>query len=163
MIAVGVWFFLQTTMGELVETLQSYLAAGKEPDHAGAPASAFTPGKWNRKALRIRADVKRGDPAVYNRLMPACSRAGGGFVATSWHRPGAVTSSGRPSCHRHGRRTGKGAMDIVHESGRWEPVDKLEYELKLDNPGEVLFRGVPGHDPVLEKEQPHLHAAVNCG
>lgn len=160
-VVIGTWFLLQST--NVADRIKTYFSDGEEPSDAGAPASAFTPGKWNRKALRIAPGKARGDRAVYDRVMPACSRAGGGFICTSWYRPGAVTTSGRLSCHRHGKGTGKGAMDIVHESGSWEPVDKLEYELKLDNPGEVLFRGVPGHDPALEKDDPHLHVAVNCG
>lgn len=160
-IVVGTWFLLQST--NVAERIQSYFPGGQEPKDAGAPASAFTPTKWNKKALRISAIAKRGDRVVYDRIMPACSRAGGGFICTSWHRPGAKTTSGTTSCHTHGKGSGKGAMDIVHESGKWGPVDKLEAELKLDNPGEVLFRGVAGHDPELEKDQPHLHAAVNCG
>lgn len=164
MIVVGVWFFLQVSVGEMVERLQSFVPGGKEPEKTMAPSSAFMPSKSGRKALRLGPLAKRGDPVVYNTIAVACSRAGGGFIATSWHRPGAkVAGTDRLSCHSHGKGTGKGALDIVHESGDWGPVDKLEYELKAMAVGEVLFRGVPGHDPALEKDDPHLHGAVNCG
>lgn len=165
MIAAGAWVFLQVTVGELVETLESFMPGKSDPKRAGEPASAFIPGIYGRKALSVPIGVKRGDHVVYETIMPACSRAGGGFVVISWHRPGATTSKGRPSCHGHGKKTRKGALDIVHKSGRWEPVDKLEYELNVLNAGEVLFRGQPNHDPELtpKGKRPHLHAAVNCG
>lgn len=169
LIVVGVWFFLQGSFGELVERLQSFFPGKSDPKGAGAPGSAAVATVWNRKALKLSPTVKltqRGDPIVYNTLMPACSRAGGGFVAISWFRgAGEKTSSGRPSCHRHGKRSGKGALDIVHESGEYKPLDDLEYELHILNAGEVLFRGYANHDPKLTEpgKTPHVHAAVNCG
>lgn len=167
LITAGAWFFLQATVGELVETLESFFPGKSDPKRAGAPGSAAVPIVWNRKALKFQTvpPVKRGDPVVYNTIMPACSRAGVGFVVISAHRPGAVTSSGRKSCHRHGKRSGKGALDIVHESGTYKPLDDLEYELHILNAGEVLFRGYANHDPKLTEpgKTPHVHAAVNCG
>ena len=163
-IAIGILFFMQTTQGGLVDRLKSYLPDEDGPKEQGRPASAFVPRNVGRRALKVAAGVRRGDPIVLERIRPAAMAAGGGFVVTSWYR-GAdeLTASGTPSCHRFGRKSGRGAVDIVHESGKWGPVDRLEAELRqTPGIGEVLFRGYAGHDPALG-DNGHLHAAVNCG
>lgn len=157
-VVIGTWFLLQST--NIGDRIASYF--GDEPDDAGAKSSAFTPTNWNRKALRVMPWVPRGDRVVYDTIMPACSRAGGGFTVISWHRP---TDS--DSCHRFGKRTRKGALDIQppKRNGKfqWAKADKLAAELRSMGLPEVIFRGDADHDPDLGADPPHVHAAVNCG
>ena len=165
LLLAGAWLFAQVVMGDLVKRIQSY--TGEDRDYSGGAAGSVAtaaPLKVSGKALRIGAGVRRGDPRVYQVIAPACAAVGGGFSVTSWYRPGAVTSSGRPSCHRHGKGTGAGALDIVPNDGDWGRCDRLEAELRSTlGVGEVIFRGDAAHDPSLGAKGPHLHAAVGCG
>lgn len=98
------------------------------------------------KALAISAGVQRGADYVYKRAAIAAARAGGGFVISSWYRPGAKTSSGTTSYHATGR-----ALDIV--ASPLSRLDALKRELKdLErSPTELLWR--------VEDHFDHLHVA----
>lgn len=165
-ILVGVWMFTQVTMGDAVGRILSYVD-DEEPEGAGPRGSAFLPRGTRRqyaRAIRIGVGVKRGDRHVYDVLAPACAAAGGGFSCISWHRPGAVVAgTGSPSCHRFGKGTRKGAMDLVPPGQDWSLADDLVRELKqTPGVGEIVFRGDADHDPNLGASPPHVHAAVNC-
>lgn len=163
-ILIGVLFFTQTSVGDAVKRIGSFTPDGDEPDNAGPRASGFTPGRAGRGALRIRVGVKRGDPFVRDVISGACARAGGGFTCISWHRPGSITAGGNKSCHRHGKTTRKGAMDLIPDDGDWDRADDLVRELhRTAYVGEVIFRNDADHDPALGANPPHVHAAVNCG
>lgn len=162
----GVLVFTQFTMGGAVDRLSSYIDE-EEPDGAGPQGSSFRPSlrSYSGRPIRIGAGVKRGDQRVYDVLAPAVAAVGGGFTCISWHRPGAVVAgSGNPSCHRFGKRSGKGAMDLVPDGNDWRRADQLVTELKqTPGVGEVIFRGDADHDPKLGASPPHVHAAVGCG
>ena len=162
---VGVWLFAQVAMGGLVDRIRTY--TGEDRDYSGGPqgsVATLPPKKAGKGGIRIAAGVKRGDPVVLDVIAPACAAVGGGWILTSWHRPGAVTSSGRPSCHRHGKGTGKGAGDLVPDDSDWNRADRLVAQLRSTlGVGEVIFRGDKAHDPALGAKGPHVHVGVNCG
>lgn len=163
LILIGVLFFTQTTIGDAVGRIQSY-STDKRPDNAGPPGSAYVPTRY--KGLKVGLTVKRGDPIVTATIGAACRRVGGGWTVISWHRPGAFIRGdrSRPSCHRHGRGSGKGALDLVPDDQDWTRADALVAELnRTPNVGDIVFRGDDDHDPDLGANPPHVHAAVNCG
>lgn len=167
LLLAGALLFTQATVGRAVERIRSYEPGGKEPDNAGRKGSVpvATP-RAARRALRVRLGVKRGDPHVLEVVRPAALATGHSFTVTSWLRVGANVNGDpdRPSCHRHGRGSRKGALDIVPDSGDWGDLDDLDSELRqTDGIGEIVWRGAAGHDPRTGAERPHMHVGVGCG
>jgi hypothetical protein len=156
LILVGVLFFTQTTVGDAVARIQSY-STGKRPAYAGPRGSAYVPQPY--KGLRVRVGIRRGDPTVRSIIGSACRKVGGGWTVISWHRP-----NDSDSCHRFGKGTRKGALDVIPNDGDWDRADALVAELIVTpGVGEVIFRGDADHDPDLGASPPHVHAAVGCG
>ncbi len=57
-IVAGAWLFLQATVGELVDVLESYLT-GKEPKHSAGQAAAFVPLAGKKKRRQFVAIIRR--------------------------------------------------------------------------------------------------------
>jgi len=164
---VGIWIFAQVAVGGLAERIGTFVGGG-EPSNAGGTASVTTAtrnARYRGRTLSVAPTVRRGDQIVYDTVLPACEAAGGGFRIISWYRgPGERTASGTLSCHRFGKRTRKGAVDIIPVDGDWSRCDALVLELRqTPGVGEVIFRGDADHDPALGADDPHVHAAVGCG
>lgn len=163
LVVVGLWLFFQVVKGRLVDNLTAY----KSSEPATVPDVTVPTGRPRGGSVRVRAGVRRPrDPAkraVLQMLRLAAARTGNRYEVTSWWRRGAtVAGTNRRSCHADGS-----AVDVVPAvKGAWRHLDELHQAMiSIGWRGEIIWRGVPGHDPDIRDGTiaPHLHAAWECG